>query len=145
MNNEELCIFCGQKPGTFRGTTVAVGGYYQIACKSCAREVEDLDEISLCRRALQRGLASHPEKIEERIQVVTEAEDHRPKCLRCGGRMIFQETQTLDNSPLRDSILSTTFDIRPAYCEDCGLYEFYNPEVVRKHKYLAYLIRKDTK
>lgn len=145
MEQENLCIFCGQKPGSFRSTSIPVGGYYQVACKSCAREVEGLDEISLCRRALQRGLAIYPEKIEERIRVVTEAEDHRPKCLRCGGRMVFQEIQTLDNSPLRDSVLSTTFDVRPAYCESCGMYEFYNPDVVRKNQFLAHLIRKDTK
>lgn len=145
MEQEKVCIFCGEKPGTFRSTNVNVGGSYQLACKACARDVKDLDEVSLCRRALQRGLADNPEYIEKRIQLITMAEDHRPKCLRCGGRMIFRKEEHLDNSPLRDNVLSTTFDVRPSYCENCGKYEFYHPEVVRNNKILAYLIYKDTK
>ena len=27
----ELCVFCGQKPGTFRGTTIACGNTIQVA------------------------------------------------------------------------------------------------------------------
>ena len=41
----ELCIFCGQKPGTFRSTTLACGSTIQVACKACEKELKDLDEI----------------------------------------------------------------------------------------------------
>ena len=50
----------------------------------------------------------------------------------------------LDNSPMRDGLLSSTFDVLPAFCENCGKYEFFNPEVVKKDPYLAHLIQMDT-
>ena len=53
----ELCIFCGQKPGTFRSTTLACGSTIQVACKACEKELKDLDEVEVCRRALVRGIA----------------------------------------------------------------------------------------
>ena len=91
-----------------------------------------------------RGLAELPEKLKERIDLINEAENHRPKCTQCGGKLVFTPVQALDNSPLRDSIFKDPFEVLPAYCEACGKYEFYNPDVVRKNKYLAYLIKKDT-
>lgn len=91
-----------------------------------------------------RGLAELPEKLKERIDLINEAENHRPKCTQCGGKLVFTLVQALDNSPLRDSIFKDPFEVLPAYCEACGKYEFYNPEVVCKNKYLAYLIKKDT-
>ena len=54
------------------------------------------------------------------------------------------DVQELDNSPMRDSVFMETFEVLPAYCESCGKYEFYNPVLVRKNKYLAHLIWKDT-
>ena len=140
----ELCIFCGQKPGTFRSTTLACGSTIQVACKACEKELKDLDEVEVCRRALVRGIAENPERIRARIEFLTEAENHRPKCLRCSTNLTFLKVQELDNSPMRDSIFKEPFEVLPAYCTACGKYEFYNPDVIRKNKYLAHLVNKDT-
>ena len=140
----ELCVFCGQKPGTFRGTTIACGNTIHVACKSCEKELKGLDEAEICRKALIRGIAEHPERIRDRIELLSEAESHRPKCLRCGTNLTFMKVQELDNSPMKDSVFAGTFDVLPAFCESCGKYEFYNPVIVRKNKYLAHLILKDT-
>ena len=140
----ELCIFCGQKPGTFRSTTLACGSTIQVACKACEKELKDLDEVEVCRRALVRGIAENPERIRARIELLTEAENHRPKCLRCSTNLTFLKVQELDNSPMRDSIFKEPFEVLPAYCTVCGKYEFYNPDVIRKNKYLAHLVNKDT-
>ena len=140
----ELCIFCGQEPGTFRSTTLACGSTIQVACKACEKELKDLDEVEVCRRALVRGIAENPERIRARIELLTEAENHRPKCLRCSTNLTFLKVQELDNSPMRDSIFKEPFEVLPAYCTACGKYEFYNPDVIRKNKYLAHLVNKDT-
>lgn len=140
----ELCIFCGQKPGTFRSTTLACGSTIQVACKACEKELKDLDEVEVCRRALVRGIAENPERIRARIELLTEAENHRPKCLRCSTNLTFLKVQELDNSPMRDSIFKEPFEVLPAYCTACGKYEFYNPDVIRKNKYLAHLVNQDT-
>ena len=140
----ELCIFCGQKPGTFRSTTLTCGSTIQVACKACEKELKDLDEVEVCRRALVRGIAENPERIRARIELLTEAENHRPKCLRCSTNLTFLKVQELDNSPMRDSIFKEPFEVLPAYCTACGKYEFYNPDVIRKNKYLAHLVNKDT-
>ena len=140
----ELCIFCGQKPGTFRSTTLACGSTIQVACKACEKELKDLDEVEVCRRALVHGIAENPERIRARIELLTEAENHRPKCLRCSTNLTFLKVQELDNSPMRDSIFKEPFEVLPAYCTACGKYEFYNPDVIRKNKYLAHLVNKDT-
>ena len=140
----ELCVFCGQKPGTFRSTTLACGSTIQVACKACEKELKDLDEVEVCRRALVHGIAESPERIRARIELLTEAENHRPKCLRCSTNLTFLKVQELDNSPMRDSIFKEPFEVLPAYCTACGKYEFYNPDVIRKNKYLAHLVNKDT-
>lgn len=140
----ELCVFCGQKPGTFRSTTLACGSTIQVACKACEKELKDLDEVEVCRRALVHGIAENPERIRARIELLTEAENHRPKCLRCSTNLTFLKVQELDNSPMRDSIFKEPFEVLPAYCTACGKYEFYNPDVIRKNKYLAHLVNKDT-
>lgn len=144
MENDYTCVFCGEKPGVFRSTTVQCGNTWQSACKACEKELNDLDDIERCRRALVRGLAESPDKLRARIDLITEAENHRPACLRCGNKLVFKEIQQLDNSPLRDSIFKDSFEVLPALCETCGKYEFYDPIVVQKNKYLAYLIQKDT-
>ena len=144
MADGGVCVFCGQKPGIFRDTTVRCGDTVQFACMACERDLSVLSELDRCRRALVRGLAAEPEKLRERIEIITEAENHRPKCLRCGSELVFMEEQTLDNHPMRDSIFSGSFDVQPAYCKSCGKYEFYNPAILRKNKYLVYLIDKDT-
>ena len=144
MANDSICVFCGQKPGTFRSTTVSCGGTIQVACKACEKELKDLDEVEVCRRALIRGMAENPDRLKARIELITEAENHRPKCLRCGANLSFMKVQELDNSPMQDSIFKDPFEVLPAYCESCGKYEFYNPDVIRKNKHLAYLIWKDT-
>lgn len=142
---DNICIFCGEKIGAFRATGITCGGVWETACKSCEKELRNLDELEICRRALVRGLAERPEAIRERIQVITEAENYRPACLRCGTKMVFGAEEMLDNSPLRDGILSDTFDVLPALCCTCGRYEFYNPRIVKSNKWFAYLIHKDTK
>ena len=144
MANDTICVFCGQKPGTFRSTTIQCGGTWQPACKVCEKELKDLDEVEVCRRALVRGMAENPDKLRERINLIAEAENHRPKCLRCGSSLSFMDVQELDNSPMRDSVFMEPFEVLPAYCETCGKYEFYNPVIVQKNKYLAYLVWKDT-
>lgn len=90
-----------------------------------------------------RGLADQPEKLRERIEFLTDVENHRPQC-RCGGKLRFMEEQSLDNSPHRDGLLSSTFDVLPAYCESCGRYEFFRPDIVRQNPHLNYLRHKDT-
>ena len=144
MANDKLCVFCGQKLGVFSSTTVPCGNTWQPACKDCEKELQNLDELEVCPRALIRGMAQEPERLRARIELLTEAENHRPTCLRCGGKLIFEEVQELDNTPNRDSLFSEPFVVLPAYCESCGKYEFYNPNVIRSNKYLAHLIWKDT-
>ena len=144
MEKDNLCVFCGQKPGTFRSTTVLCGPTWQFACKACEKELRDLDDLEKCRRALARGLAEQPEKLRAWIELPVEAEKHRPKCVQCGGPLRFCQVQDLDNSPLRDSIFKEPFSVQPACCGDCGRYDFYDPGIVRRNKYLAYLIEKDT-
>lgn len=143
--SDNVCIFCGQKINIFQKSIVVCAGVSQTACTSCEKELEGLGEAEVCRRALIRGLAENPGRIEARIDLITTAEDHRPKCLSCGEKLIFIEEQELDNSPLRDSIFKDTFHVQPAYCIACGKYEFYNPAVFRKNKYLYYLACKDTR
>ena len=140
----ELCVFCGQKPGTFRSTTIQCGPTWQTACKACEKELKGLEDVELCRRALVRGMAENPERLRQRIELITEAENHRPKCLRCGTNLTFMKVQELDNTPFQDSVFMEAFDVLPAYCESCGKYEFYNPAIIRKNKFLAHLIWKDT-
>ena len=144
MSNN-ICVFCGQKPGAFQSTTVPCAGTYQNACKTCEKELQGLSELEICRRALIRGFAENPERIQNKIEIITESENHRPKCLQCGGKLTFMKVQQLDNSPLRDTVFKEPFEVLPAYCEDCGKYEFYNPSVFRKNKHLVYLANKDTK
>lgn len=143
MSNN-ICVFCGQKPGAFQSTTVPCGGTYQNACKTCEKELKDLDDMEICRRALIRGLAEDPDRIRARMELITEAEEQRPKCLRCGEKLIFMKVQSLDNSPMRDTIFTDTFEVLPAYCEACGKYEFFKPAIIRKNKKLVYLASKDT-
>ena len=140
----KMCVFCGEKLGFFQDATVTCGSTVQNVCKTCEKELRELDELEICRRALGRGLAENPGRIQERIELITEAENRRPKCLRCGEKLTFMKVQDLDNSPMRDSMFQETFGVLPAYCNACGKYEFYKPSVVLKDKYIAYLMKKDT-
>ena len=144
MQDDKLCVFCGQKPGIFQDTTIWCGNTLQTVCKACEKELKGLKEEEICRRALLHGLAVEPDIIKNRITLLTEAESHRPACLRCGGKMYFLEDQDLDNTPYQNPLLVDLFRVLPAFCESCGKYEFYNPTIVRKNKYLAHLIWKDT-
>lgn len=144
MANDNRCVFCGASVGTFRSTNVLCGEIYQLSCRDCARALEPLDHTERCRRALLRGLAVQPEQLREFIEVSTTAEERRPKCLRCGGRMIFMEEQYFDNTPHSDSIFHGSFEVLPAYCEDCARFEFFHPTAARKNPFLAHLIEKDT-
>ena len=146
-----ICVFCGEKVSEFRVMTTICGRAYLPCCKPCYKEVDPLSQEERCRRALRLGLVKDPQMLEdylkeaeEAAEVARTAEEHRPACLRCGGKLRFQEEQMLDNSPLRDGLLSSTFDVLPAFCESCGKYEFYNPSVLKKNKHLAFLLKKDT-
>lgn len=146
-----ICVFCGEKVSEFRVMTTICGGAYLPCCRPCYKEVDPLSQEERCRRALRLGLVKDPQLLEdylkeaeEAAEVARTAEEHRPACLRCGGKLQFQEEQMLDNSPLRDGLLSSTFDVLPAFCESCGKYEFYNPSVLKKNKHLAFLLKKDT-
>ena len=81
---------------------------------------------------------------EERLALLTEAEEHRPACLRCGVKLKFGRVQQLDNTPIRDGMFTETFDVQPAYCEACGKIEFYHPDYVARNKFWAFLAEKDT-
>lgn len=144
MANEDRCVFCGQPVNPFRASSVQCGNIYQLACKSCFKELNALEPEERCRRALLRGLADRPERIKEYLRVNAEAEDHRPVCPVCGGKMRFMQERNLDCSPLYDGVFSKYFNVLPACCPDCGRYEFFNPEIVRKNPFLAHLILKDT-
>lgn len=151
MANDRVCVFCGQPLHMFRDDYCICARIVQPCCKDCMKELRELDEAEQCRRALKLGLAKQPEDLEAHLQqlahaeeVARTAEERRPACLRCGGKLRFQKEQMLDNSPLRDGLLSSTFDVLPAFCETCGKYEFYNPTVLKKNDYLAFLLKKDT-
>ena len=141
---KETCVFCGQEVSDFVVKQVFCGPVLQYACKSCAKEVNELDGAERCRRALQRGLAVNAERIQEHLDIMEHAEEARPTCLRCGEKLRFGEMQELDNSPYRDGLLTSTFDVLPAYCTNCGKMELYSPQYISKHKMLSYLVKIDT-
>ena len=105
--------------------------------------MESLPHIDRCRRALQRGLANHPELLREYIEVTQSAEDHRPAC-GCGGKLRFMEEQNFDNTPHGDSIFHGCFTVLPGYCTTCGRFAFFHPGTLRSNSFLAHLIEKDT-
>ena len=144
MNDDRICVFCGQKPGIFQNASIWCANVEQPACKTCERELKDLEEVEVCRRALVRGIAVNPNRLKNRIALIEEAENHRPTCLRCGGLIFFMKVQALDNSPMVDSMFYEPFRVLPAYCDSCGKFEFYHPDVVKRDKYLVYLSNKDT-
>lgn len=141
---KEVCVFCGTEVGYMRSEYVSCGPVSQWACKSCAKEVKDLDEVERCRQALRLSLAVAPDALQEYVTMVEGAEDARPTCLRCGTKLKFGQVVTLDSSPYRDGLLSNTFDILPAYCRQCGKMELYNPGYSSGNKLLSYLVKKDT-
>ena len=143
MANDTRCVFCGKSISPFRSTNVLCGKTHEPSCRDCAREMESLPHIDRCRRALQRGLANHPELLREYIEVTQSAEDHRPAC-GCGGKLRFMEEQNFDNTPHTDSIFHGSFEVLPAWCEDCARFEFFHPTTARKNPFLAHLIEKDT-
>lgn len=143
MDKNSVCVFCGKKLSAFRYDIVYCGAVAQVVCKDCKKEVDMLPEEERCRRALASGRADQPEKIREAMELAERAEQARMTCLRCGGKLRFGELQSLDNSPLRDSIFADTFEVLPAYCDQCGKIEFFDYEVLSKNKYTAYLMKKD--
>ena len=140
MDNEKVCVFCGEKLGFFHSAYISCAGTYQPCCKNCQQELNDLNEEEQCRRALKLGLADQPEKLKPFIEVASNAEAHRPACLRCGAKLRFQTVEHLNNNSFHDW---STFDVLPAYCESCGRYEFFKPEFVEKNVYLAHLLKTD--
>ena len=151
MANENVCVFCGEKMGFFHAMTVTCAGYYLPCCKNCYKELKNLPEEEQCRRALRLGLMQNTQALEayieqavKAVEVADHAEEHRPTCSQCGNKLRFQRVQYLDNSPMRDSLFSATLAVLPAVCPSCGKYEFYDPEIVEKNEYLAYLMKKDS-
>ena len=144
MANENVCVFCGEKMGFFREMTITCAGYYLSCCKNCFKELKDLPEEELCSRALRLGLVQDTQALEARIELATKSEEQRPTCLQCGSKLRFGVVQHLDNSPMRDSLFSSTFAMVPAVCPSCGKYEFYDPEIAEKNEYLALLMKKDS-
>ena len=144
MANDNICVFCGEKLSLFHSASIICADIHQPSCKNCAKELKELSEEERCRRALRLGLANSPEQLEERIELITKAEDHRPTCPQCGTKLTFGQIQQLDNSPMRDGIFSDTFDVQPAFCESCGKMELYHPYYANKNTFIAYLIKKDT-
>ena len=145
MKNKRICVFCGKKPSPFRSSNIVCGGTLQVCCVSCEDEIRALSELEQCQRALRLGLADSPKKLDERIDVLTNAEEHRHKCLRCGTKLTYGAVQHLDNTPLNDGIFSGTFDIIPAFCISCGRVEFFDPDFLQRNKYTAHLIDLDSK
>lgn len=144
MANHENCVFCGEKLSFFHSYTMHCAGSRYPCCKNCANELQEASEEELCRRALRLGLVQPPDRLEERLALLTEAEEHRPACLRCGVKLKFGRVQQLDNTPIRDGMFTETFDVQPAYCEACGKIEFYHPDYVARNKFWAFLAEKDT-
>ena len=144
MENKKVCIFCGEKPGLFGKASIVCGGTIQFCCSGCEHELKQLDELEQCRRALRLGLAEDQEKRNARIEVLTNAEAHRPACLRCNTKLKYRREQHLDNTPGRDGIFSETFDVIPAFCSTCGKIEFFDPDHLRRNPYLSHLIAVDT-
>ena len=144
MATNDRCVFCGKPVGGLRSTNVLCGSIYQCSCRDCAREMEPLDHADRCRRALLRGLADRPEKLQTYLRVQAEAEEHRPKCTACGGRMIFMPVQHFDNTPHSDSLFHGSFQVLPAWCESCARFEFFNPAAVQKNPFLAHLMETDS-
>ena len=143
MANDNICVFCGEKIGFFSAYTIRCADIRHPCCKNCADELQEAREDELCRRALRLGLAEQPEKLEERLTLLTESEAHRPACLRCGSKLKFGKLQRLDNTPMRDGIFTDIFEVQPAYCRSCGKIELYHPDYVARNKYLAFLIKQD--
>ncbi len=137
------CVFCGKELSFFGSDTLSCAGIPQSTCKSCRKEYEALGDAERCRAALKLGLAERPDDLLRYAELVETAEEHRYRCLRCGGGMRFGEELTLDKTPMRDSIFSATFDVLPAYCDSCGKIEFFERSIVARDKHLAYLMKKD--
>ena len=78
MANENVCVFCGEKMGFFREMTITCAGYYLSCCKNCFKELKDLPEEELCRRALRLGLVQDTQALEARIELATKSEEQRP-------------------------------------------------------------------
>lgn len=142
---KEICVFCGEEVGYIRSECVSCGPVSQWACKSCAKEVKDLDEAERCRRALRLGLAVASDAMQEYVTMVEGAEEARPACLRCGAKLKFGQPVTLDDTPYRDGLLASGgFTVLPAFCQSCGKMELYNPGYIGNNKLLSYLVKKDT-
>ena len=144
MANENVCVFCDEKMSFFHAMTITCAGYYLPCCKNCMKELKDLPEEELCRRALRLGLVQDTQALEARIELAIKAEESRPTCQKCSTKLRFRERQCLDNSPMGDGLFSRAFAVVPAVCPSCGKYEFYDPEIAEKNEYLAYLIKIDS-
>ena len=138
---KEICVFCGEEVGYMRSECVACGPTSEWACRDCAREVKNLSEVEKCRRALQRGLAVFREKLEEFIAMADGAEEARPVCPSCGGKMTFRKIVKLEK---RYDVFDPFFEIVPACCEGCGRMVLFDPTFIRNSKALSYLAEKDT-
>lgn len=142
---KESCAFCGEKIGMFGGEQILCTGVYQPCCKACAGEAAGLSEEELCRRALQTGCAAHPERLRAWLAMAQSAEENRPVCRFCGGKLTFRKAVTFHNTtPGTFSQLVAACEVQPATCSQCGRMEFFDPAFLRANEVLSHLVKKDT-
>ncbi len=141
------CVFCGESAGVLRSADFLCGPTYQLACKDCARELENAPEAERIRRALRLGLAEHRQALEARLKLMEEAEEQRPACLRCGTKLKFKQVLTassLDEIRYGAYAYANIYGVAPACCPNCGRAEFYDLTFIYTDEKLQYLLKKDT-
>lgn len=141
---KDICAICGETPGLLKSVTIVIGKTTQVVCSDCAKEVQGMGEVALCRHALSRCYAKSRDKIQARLDFITAAEEARPKCMRCNTPLKFSAKVTLDASPMRDSIFSSTFDLIPAHCPSCFKMELFSPEMLQQSEWMLCLYTQDT-
>lgn len=144
---KEICVFCGNEVGYIRSEYVSCGPVSQWACKSCAKEVEPLTAEERCRRALQLGYAVAADSMREYLEKAESAEEVRPVCLRCGGKLSFKKHLVLHNISAEHSLtaeVSSSCAVVPAVCRQCGRMDFFDYDFVYGNGKLIFLVKKDT-
>ena len=143
---KECCVFCGEKIGMFGGEQILCAGIYQPCCKACAKETAGLSQEELCRRALQLGHAALPDQLRNWLATAQSAEENRPLCRHCGGKLTFRKTVIIHNTTpgTFEEKLAAACELQPAACSQCGRLEFFDPAFVRQNELLSHLVKKDT-
>lgn len=143
---KEFCAFCGEKIGVFGGEQVLCTGIYQPCCKTCAGEVAGLSQEEICRRALQSGCAAYPDRLRAWLTMAQNAEEERPPCRYCGGKLRFRKPVVVYNTAPSsfEEGLAAACELQPAFCPECGRMEFFDPAFIRASEALSHLAKKDT-